>query len=113
MSLIICFLSCLLIIFAVENSTGKTNQNEQYCKSAQIIAKSVNESVNPCDNFYRFSCDKWKSKHTIAVDRSRVNLFTMVADAMQTQIIKVLNSTLVKGEATAKLRTLYDECMDI
>ncbi|RWS18640.1 hypothetical protein B4U80_15013 [Leptotrombidium deliense] len=42
---------------------------------AQIIAKSVNESVNPCDNFYRFSCDKWKSKHTIADDKQFFGLF--------------------------------------
>ncbi|RWS19361.1 neprilysin-like protein, partial [Leptotrombidium deliense] len=95
-----------------QNEKYTSTQNAQCRNLAKSIENSVNQSVNPCDNFYRFACDKWRAEHSIADDRSSVSIFSIVQDSMKRQIIKILNATFGKGKAIEKLRSVYDECMN-
>lgn len=39
-----------------------------FYKAADILRDAINETVNPCDDFYEFSCGKWISTHEIPDD---------------------------------------------
>ncbi|XP_028982567.1 endothelin-converting enzyme 2-like [Diachasma alloeum] len=38
---------------------------EECQEIAQMYAETMNETVDPCENFYKYSCDGWASKNPI------------------------------------------------
>lgn len=51
--------------------------------SASRLTESLDESVDPCDNFYDFSCGSWRKKTIITEDRSSINMFGVVRDDVE------------------------------
>ncbi|CAN7975185.1 unnamed protein product [Ixodes persulcatus] len=52
----------------------------------------MNQTVDPCENFYEFACGGWVQQHPIPEDRSSVSQFSLIWD-----------------QQDAKLRTLVEE----
>ncbi|RWS21354.1 hypothetical protein B4U80_14155 [Leptotrombidium deliense] len=103
----------IIIIINVLQTVNCKKSNANACKLAKELEKSVNKSVNACDNFYEFACDRWQAEHKIADDHTSVSLFSLTADFIKGKLIKLLNSTFKTGKASEKLRKLYSECMNI
>lgn len=48
--------------------------------SAARVLADIDTTVDPCDNFYEFSCGKWIKKAIIPEDRSSINKFGELRD---------------------------------
>lgn len=101
-------------IFAKDANDKKVCRS-QVCKDvARSIARSLNRSVDPCKNFYRFVCDGWKRKHPVRRNEVRSSPFSLVGKELDTVIKKALNKIPVTGKkqgALEKAAVMYHECL--
>ncbi|RCN35715.1 hypothetical protein ANCCAN_18409 [Ancylostoma caninum] len=57
----------------VGNTTG-------YNVASDILTKSMNFSVDPCEDFFEFTCGNWIAKHPIPSHRSSYSQFINLSD---------------------------------
>lgn len=80
-----------------------------------LDASAMNKSVNPCDDFYAFSCGGWEAATQIPADQPRwMRSFSEIHKRNEEDLRAILESA-AKGSAdpaTAKLGDFYAACMD-
>ncbi|MDE1976089.1 MAG: M13 family metallopeptidase [Elusimicrobia bacterium] len=78
----------------------------------------VDTAVNPCDDFYRYACDKWDAANPIPGDYSRWGRFGKLADDNRNELREILNTASRKAAAgtknpnVQKIGDFYAACMD-
>lgn len=83
-------------------------------KAAAEILKNMDDKVNPCDDFYRYSCGNWIDAQVIPEDKTSVSLFSVVQDELDNKLRNLIerepsekDSPIVGG-----MRNLYESCMN-
>ena len=99
---------------AVQNELCSTPACNQ---AADYIRVAINESVNPCTDFYEFACGGWIANHTIPPERSRIGTFDTLDEIMEKQImeeLKQLNITNVNQPQVTRLAGYYfEKCLEV
>ena len=73
--------------------TAITKDMSDYCmnpgciNAASDILQNMDESVNPCDDFYQFACGGFIKKTVIPDDRTRMSTFSVLSDQLLSQVI--------------------------
>ncbi|KFM67068.1 Endothelin-converting enzyme 1, partial [Stegodyphus mimosarum] len=89
---------------------------ENICRSKDCIIATdfilslMDESVDPCEDFYAFSCGGWRSRFTI-------NDTYSILTSMELNLKNILKGILDKAEgapesSTEKMKIVYDSCMN-
>ena len=73
---------------------GKFNKRkkENYCVSKECITaaadllENIDESVDPCDDFYSFACGGFIENKVIPDDKSKFSAFTVLSDKLNEQV---------------------------
>jgi hypothetical protein len=55
-------------------------------KAAKALRHSINTSVDPCDDFYEFSCGGWMAKHPVPPTQSHWNQFDVIERQLDHQL---------------------------
>jgi len=110
----------LITIFAVrKNAIERTNS-----EIAKNILSKMDLNVDPCEDFYQFSCGSWLRENEIPKSEARISTFLEMEDNNQEILHKVLegdypvDKTLsaedqaLDKEIFNKAKTIYDTCMD-
>ena len=50
------------------------------------MIRNMDESVDPCDDFYRFSCGGWIDRQVIPDDRTSVSVFSAIQDDLNNKL---------------------------
>lgn len=93
-------------------------QNDECREHVSYLSQAVDLSVEPCDDFYQFSCNKWMSNHSSWTgsetmpkitkrDQIRRQMMTLLIDALQDQV------TPSKAVSVHLARTLFRQCLDV
>ncbi|XP_061395181.1 neprilysin-4-like [Musca vetustissima] len=76
----------------------------------------MDETVDPCDNFYAFACGKWNRYNPAnTLERASTGFFEAVLKSFNRKIAEVLTSDDVSGfnEIDRKVKVFYDSCMNL
>ncbi|KAK8781135.1 hypothetical protein V5799_017525 [Amblyomma americanum] len=76
------------------------------------LYKSLNYTASPCDNFYHFVCDGWKSSHG-PNDFVFSELQAMVAHAAVNSLLRVGHAPLLRQTAVQKAAVMFKTCVQV
>ncbi|KAK7205471.1 endothelin-converting enzyme, partial [Myxozyma melibiosi] len=85
--------------------------------AAAGILADVDQSVDPCEDFFQYSCGGWLSSHDIASDRGDYFTSSIMAEDSQRLSRNILEGTFVGSSAAEraiweKASGVYSACMD-
>ncbi|CAG8615532.1 9370_t:CDS:10 [Ambispora gerdemannii] len=135
---LICVLFLILTsIFAGLYARGKSNKHQEPClephcvlASAAIIS-DMNTKIDPCQDFFQYSCGGWLDKNVIADDKGRYSYFDSLLEDNQKILKSILESehSPTNDDSTEpklpnpsemqdkinfyKLKSLYQSCMNL
>lgn len=98
----------------IRNKKAKICYREHCRRVANEILRSINVSVNPCDNFFEYSCGAWIKNHSIPEGRNQFSAITQLS--MNNE--KILLEALEKDEPSTdsptlkKVKNFYRSCID-
>lgn len=102
--------------------SDENNRNIQstICETAGCIQAAANvlefldESTDPCDNFYEFACGNFLKKTQIPPGKTEINTFTVISDLINDQLKTILNEPPHRNESkTVNLaKNYYQSCMN-
>ncbi|CAH1236556.1 unnamed protein product [Diabrotica balteata] len=100
--------------------TSQDHEDEKVCLSpgcihtASRVLEYMDESVDPCDDFYQFTCGNFIKKTNIPDDKSSVTSFTLIGDELQEQLRTMIEEPIQEDEPKPfKLtKKLYKACMN-
>ncbi|XP_066143642.1 neprilysin-2 isoform X1 [Euwallacea fornicatus] len=82
--------------------------------TASRVLEYMDQSVDPCDDFYQFTCGNFIKKNIIPDDKSSVTSFSLISDELQEQLRKMIEEPIKDGEPKPFQLTkkLYKACMN-
>ncbi|XP_006033986.1 phosphate-regulating neutral endopeptidase [Alligator sinensis] len=119
------FVTCTIVLgialFLVSQGLLKLQPKQQYCltpeciEAAAAILSKINQSVDPCMNFYRFACDGWIYSNPIPEDSSNYGVYPWLRHNVDLKLKELLEKPLSRrrdSEAVQKAKILYASCMN-
>lgn len=78
------------------------------------LVKTMNLSVNPCDDFYQFVCGRYVRDTPFPSNLSSVSVVSQLEDVLRVQLRELLAEPLRDGEPATftKAKALYRSCMN-
>ena len=99
----------------IGRETSSTVCESPECKTvAEYVKSSMNETVNPCQDFYEFACGGWKGRNQIPESENEITAFTKLTKKIENATHFLLTQPSQPGESDAltKARKFYYSCMD-
>ncbi|XP_069975809.1 neprilysin-2-like isoform X2 [Penaeus vannamei] len=83
-------------------------------QAASKLIDSMDEAVNPCDDFFRFSCGGFLQKKIIPDEKSSLSRFNEISDDLQEKLRGLVEADPSDDDspATKMVKNLYKSCMD-
>ncbi|XP_078060894.1 neprilysin-like isoform X2 [Mustelus asterias] len=107
----------LLIIVVIALIALYATRKEETCttpscvEAAARIIGNMDQTAEPCNNFYQYACGGWLKKHVIPETSSRYSTFDILRDELEVILKDVLeNPDHGDPEAIQKAKTLYKSC---
>jgi len=88
--------------------------SEECFAVAKKIKYALNETADPCDDFYLFACGGWKKSHSIPSSENEITSFTVLSKEIEIAIHDLLNEPPKPDESNAlqKARDFFASCMN-
>jgi membrane metallo-endopeptidase-like protein 1 len=112
-------LSVTIIVLSVSIALD-SDEDPEICssksciKAANMILQNMDQTVDPCDNFYQFSCGSFENEVRIPDDQSKIDEFFMLRDKVAYSIADLLSEPITKNDSVsvANAKRLYASCVD-
>ncbi|XP_076315329.1 neprilysin-1-like isoform X2 [Tachypleus tridentatus] len=116
--LTIVFLLGLCTVFVYLAVSGPKIKDEvclsaECVKTAASLLLAMDQTADPCEDFFQYACGTWNKRHVIPEDRSSISTFEVLADELQIILKGLLEEAAnsYDNSATIKAKTFYKSCM--
>ncbi|CAF4011591.1 unnamed protein product, partial [Adineta steineri] len=83
---------------------------------ANYLLESIDETIDPCENFYEFACGKYIKNAIIPSESSEQSTMSQISKKLRYTIADLLSSSssnrTKKSKAITNARRLYSSCID-
>lgn len=117
--LIIITLLLLISLPFIIHSQYHANRFLHQCSSLACISTShriienLNMNINPCENFYRYSCDGWINTHFLGPSETSISYFKEIYMKNLIILYKILEDNFnTNSDSIKKLKTYFNSCMN-
>ncbi|MGD0513513.1 MAG: M13 family metallopeptidase [Terriglobales bacterium] len=113
-----CLSTCLFSVFLISITLGSTAlaQNNSAKSQPVLDVQSMDTSVDPCTDFFAYSCGGWMKKNPIPPDQSSWSVYSKLEDDNKAILREILESAATPApdrDATKqKIGDYYAACMD-
>lgn len=82
--------------------------------TASKILTDMDETVEPCDDFYHFVCGNFIKSTNIPDDKTSVTTFSVISDELQEQLRLMIEEPIQpkEPEPFVLAKTMYQACMN-
>lgn len=103
-----------------ESAGEETKENKvNYCSTAACLdvaaalKQNMNESIDPCEDFYHYSCGNWIKNNPIPPSETLFVTFVKVANENDQKLLLLLleDDDLPEGHAVRKAKDYFKSCM--
>lgn len=83
-----------------------------------MMKRFMNETVDPCNDFYQYACGNWGHYNPIPKDKSGYDTFEMLRESLDTVLRELLEDTVdpvqtdYQKDAIVKAKQLFQSCMN-
>ncbi|ESO95681.1 hypothetical protein LOTGIDRAFT_214791 [Lottia gigantea] len=82
-------------------------------KTSADLLDAMDQSIDPCEDFFQYSCGKWNQKHVIPEDKSGLSRFNEVRDDVKAKLKGVIEKDDASDiDAIKKTKIFYQSCMN-
>jgi len=100
----------------VKVAADSSKPNEVYVPIPGFDTTSLDTTVDPCNDFYKFACGKFAANHPIPADQSGVDQFYALYNVNTQALNGILNKAAAGGAGRSpdeqKIGDYYKACMD-
>src|SRR5271156_7151572 len=100
----------------VKVAADSSKPNEVYVPIPGFDTTSLDTTVDPCNDFYKFACGKFAANHPIPSDEPGVNQFYALENVNTQALNGILNKAAAGGAGRSpdeqKIGDYYKACMD-
>uniref|UniRef100_A0A0K0E662 Neprilysin n=1 Tax=Strongyloides stercoralis TaxID=6248 RepID=A0A0K0E662_STRER len=83
-------------------------------QAANSLLFSINDSADPCENFFEYACGRWNNEHTIPDGMSQYGTFDYVREQVRSQLKNILENTeKPESKSIEMVKSVYSACMNI
>ncbi|CAF1324461.1 unnamed protein product [Rotaria sordida] len=114
----------LCFLYTIERSKRTINAKDtcDLCltpdciKAASSLYESVDETIDPCENFYEFTCGKWIKNAKISAEKDAQSIHLQMTTRLGNALVDLLSSTpsngTIESKAITNARHWYNECVN-
>uniref|UniRef100_A0A8C1ZRJ0 Phosphate regulating endopeptidase homolog, X-linked n=1 Tax=Cyprinus carpio TaxID=7962 RepID=A0A8C1ZRJ0_CYPCA len=118
-ALAVCMCVCIALLIAVITVSHKAS-NDDFCltphciEAAGSILSKMDQSVEPCDDFYLYACGGWLRDNPIPEDSSSYGIYPWLRQNVDLKLKELLEQPIGGDdiEAVKKAKVLYVSCMN-
>ncbi|KAH8388533.1 hypothetical protein KR093_008933, partial [Drosophila rubida] len=102
------------LISEIHNNSDYINRVMRHAKAAEI-ASFMNESVDPCDNFYEFACGNWARINSASGGKLTTGLFERLGDSLNRKVKHMLDNEneQLDTREDKQVRSFYRSCAGV
>ncbi|CAF1296790.1 unnamed protein product [Rotaria sordida] len=114
----------LCFLYTIERSKTRINAKDtcDLCltpdciKAASSLYESVDETIDPCENFYEFTCGKWIKNAKISAEKDAQSIHLQMTTRLENALVDLLSSTpsngTIESKAITNARHWYNACVN-
>ncbi|KAH8414204.1 hypothetical protein KR215_000275 [Drosophila sulfurigaster] len=102
------------LISESQRDSDYISQVMRHAKAAEM-ASFMNESINPCDDFYKFACGNWRRINMVRGNKLSTGLFERLAEGLNRKVKHLLEhkNDQLDTEEDKQVRNFYKSCTAI
>ncbi|XP_030041946.1 membrane metallo-endopeptidase-like 1 isoform X1 [Microcaecilia unicolor] len=117
--LMACAVVTLVILYTNEREAQYSTSSKNVCTTSRCVTaaariiQNMDPTVEPCQDFYKYACGGWLSRHVIPEANSRYSIFDILRDELEIILKGLLETSDHEDrDAVKKAKTLYKSCMN-